>query len=79
MTIGFAAFDRVGRLALSGIARNVSDAARAAEIGCDPRHAPYRIERMPVSVARVDLEAWRANATTDKAVDLTTNAGWEDL
>lgn len=22
---------------------------------------------------------WQGNATTDKAVDLTNNAGWEDL
>ena len=79
MTVGFFAVDRVGRMALTGIARNMADARRAVDIGCDPTHAPYRVERFPINACRVSIEMWEANITTDKAVDLRTNQGWEDL
>lgn len=79
MTVGFAAFDRVGRLALSGIARNMADARRAVDMGCDPTLAPYRVERDAVSTTRVSIEMWEANITTDKAVNLLANHGWEEL
>lgn len=58
---------------------NCGPAALAAEIGCDPTRGPYRMERAPLRVAREAIAYWRGNFTTDKAVDLTTNEGWEEL
>lgn len=79
MTLAFSIHDRIGRLALTALARSATDAARAAEIGCDPRHAPYRVERTPMHVGRAALADWRSGLTTDKAVDLTANEGWDEL
>lgn len=79
MLLAYSIHDRIGRLALTVLARNAADAARAAEIGCDPRHVPYQLERAPLHVARAALADWRSGWTTDKAVDLTTNEGWDEL
>ncbi len=79
MATAYSINDRIGRLALTVIVKTVADAARAAELGCDPTMAPYRVSRCPMPVARAALDYWRNNATTDKAVDLTTNAGWDEL
>ncbi len=79
MATAYSIHDNRGFLALTVIVRSQADAWRAAEICCDPFLSPYRIERCPVGVARAAIADWRANATTDKAADLTTNAGWDDL
>ncbi len=79
MATAYSIHDRAGFLALTVIARCAADAARAADLGCDPTRGPYRMERAPLRVAREAIAYWRGNATTDKAVDLTTNEGWDEL
>ncbi len=64
---------------LTIVSRNRADAEQAMGLVSDPGRAPYRLERTPLPIARVDLERWRTGFTTDKAVDLTTNEGWEEL
>ena len=71
----YSVHDRRGYLALTVIVRSKSDAMRAAEIGCDPTLAPYRLAALPMSAARAALDYWRNNAT----VDLTNNEGWDEL
>lgn len=79
MATAYSIIDRAGYLALTVVVRTRNDAERAAELGCDPTRRPYRLSRCPMIMARSALAFWRDNLTTDKAVDLTRNEGWDEL
>jgi len=75
----YAISDRLGYLALTVIVWSRDDAARAADLGCDPTRGPYSISPARMAEAREAIDYWQNNFSTDKAVDLTTNEGWDTL